>query len=301
MKLNCGGDRVGHTLGEMLVAIAISSFMLAAAYIAFVSLQKSLNAVDNYFSAQMQQVRIIDYLSRDAKRAYIVQNSLNPETVTCTIPNYLVRCGDPDANATCTSGVAPSGSNIGTRRTPKITPIVNPTLNTVNANGIIVNYAARTVNDAVTAQNSPTLTSASANFSSTDVGTLIMAAGVPFGTTIQSVSNSTTVTMSANATATSALVTAVIGPATSILYSINNESIQRQENGVLTTTAWTTDHLLPNTTDVTLANTEYLTTKITFLPVFKTNSAGGNSTADNMERTGTTLYSTAYLRNKRRG
>jgi hypothetical protein len=46
--------------------------------------------------------------------------------------------------------------------------------------------------------------------------------------------------------------------------------------------------------DVELSNTEYLTTSITFLPIFM--SAGTAA-----ERTGTTIYSTAYLRNKRRG
>ena len=47
-----------------------------------------------------------------------------------------------------------------------------------------------------------------------------------------------------------------------------------------------------------LANTEYLNTTITFLPVFATN-INSNQQAD--ERASTTLYSTAYLRNKRRG
>jgi hypothetical protein len=46
--------------------------------------------------------------------------------------------------------------------------------------------------------------------------------------------------------------------------------------------------------DIELSNTEYLTTSITFLPIF---TSGGVT----VERSGTTIYSTAYLRNKRRG
>jgi prepilin-type N-terminal cleavage/methylation domain-containing protein len=81
---------------------------------------------------------------------------------------------------------------------------------------------------------------------------------------------------------------------TSVVYSINGNSILRIENGVVTTIAASTDQLVPSTTDVELANTEYSSTTVTFMPIF--NLAG--NTAD---RTGTTLYATAYLRNKRRG
>jgi hypothetical protein len=52
--------------------------------------------------------------------------------------------------------------------------------------------------------------------------------------------------------------------------------------------------LVPQTTDVELANTEYANTAVTFMPTF---TMSGSPAA----RTGTSLYSTAYLRNKRRG
>jgi len=71
-------------------------------------------------------------------------------------------------------------------------------------------------------------------------------------------------------------------------------SIVRIENGVVTTIASSTDQLVPQTTDVELANTEYTNSTITFQPVF---TSGGQVAS----RTGTTLCSTAYLRNKRRG
>jgi len=98
--------------------------------------------------------------------------------------------------------------------------------------------------------------------------------------------------MSANATASSASETVTIG--NTVLYSINGQSILRTENGVLTTIASSTDNLLPSSLDTELANTEYLQTSITFLPIFTSSGA-------TVERSGTTLYSTVYLRNKRRG
>jgi len=73
-----------------------------------------------------------------------------------------------------------------------------------------------------------------------------------------------------------------------VVYSISGSSIVRTEDNVITTIASSTDNLLPETVDVELANTEYTTTAITFQPL---------SVAD---RNGTVVYSTAYLRNRRR-
>jgi hypothetical protein len=73
-----------------------------------------------------------------------------------------------------------------------------------------------------------------------------------------------------------------------VTYTISGSSILRTEDNVITTIASSTDNLLPETVDIELANTEYTTTAITFKPL---------SVAD---RTGTVVYSTAYLRNRRR-
>jgi len=64
-----GIGREGFTLLEMVLALAVGSLMLAAVVAASVCLQKSFAAVDNYFASHLQQVRIIDYLNRDVKRA----------------------------------------------------------------------------------------------------------------------------------------------------------------------------------------------------------------------------------------
>jgi hypothetical protein len=62
----------------------------------------------------------------------------------------------------------------------------------------------------------------------------------------------------------------------------------------VTTIAASTDQLVPQTTDVELTNTEYSNTSVTFKPIF---TIAGNSA----EQTGTSVYATAYLRNRRRG
>ena len=201
--------------------MAIAVVVFAAIITASLAMQKSFNAVDNYFTTHIQQVRIIDYLNRDVKRALIVTTSADHQTVTLTIPKYIIECGDADADAVCTGNppTAPAGSNIGKPRTP-------------STNGSQVNYC------------------------------------------------------------TTGITTSTV------IYSISGNSILRTEDTgsgpVLTTIASSTDQLVPATTDTDQANTEYTNMAVTFQPIF----TSGNAAA---ARTGTTVFSLAYLRNKRRG
>ena len=78
-----------------------------------------------------------------------------------------------------------------------------------------------------------------------------------------------------------------------VVYSISGQSILRTEDGVVTTIASSTDQLVDQATDINLASSGYLSTVVSFLPIFTSNNAA-------MERAGTTVYSTAYLRNLRR-
>lgn len=208
MKLNPSLKRYAFTITEMMLALAVSGVVLGATLTSSGSLQKSFSAIDNYFGTHMQQIRIVDYLSRDVKRGLIVTTSVDLQTVTVTVPNYIIQAGDPEALV--------NPALVGTPRTP--TMIYTPS-------GWQVNYG--------------------------------------------------------NTTST-------------VVYSISGLSILRTENGAVTTIASSTDQLVPQTTDVELANTEYTKTSITFQPMFT--SGGAPAT-----RTGTTVFSTAYLRNKRRG
>jgi prepilin-type N-terminal cleavage/methylation domain-containing protein len=198
----------GFTLSEMLISVSISSIVLAAAVASGVSLQKSFKAVDNYFATHMQQVRIVDYLSRDVNRGLSVTTSVDLQTVSISVPTYIIRAGDSEAVA--------NPSLIGTPRSPTVA---------YTSNGLQINYGTST---------------------------------------------------------------------STVVYSVNNNSILRTEDGAVTTIASSTDQLIPQTTDVELANTEYANTAVTFMPIF---TMSGSPAA----RTGTSLYGTAYLRNKRRG
>jgi prepilin-type N-terminal cleavage/methylation domain-containing protein len=208
MRLKLFRNRLAFTLPEVSLALAVSSVVLGATLTSSTSLQKSFNAIDSYFGTHMQQIRIVDYLSRDVKRGLVVTTSADLQTVTIKTPNYIIQAGDPEAVA--------NPALIGTPRTPTMA---------YTPSGWQVNYGATT---------------------------------------------------------------------STIVYSISGVSILRTENGTVTTIASSTDQLVPQTTDVELANTEYTKTSITFQPIFTSGGAPAS-------RSGTTVYSTAYLRNKRRG
>ncbi len=125
MKLTHHSHQSGFTLAEILTAMAIAVVIFAAIITASLAMQKSFNAVDHYFATHIQQVRIIDYLNRDVKRALICTTSANQQTVTLTIPKYIIQSGDAEAVS--------NPSLVGAMR--------SPTLSTTTS---LVNYGTTT-------------------------------------------------------------------------------------------------------------------------------------------------------------
>jgi hypothetical protein len=95
---------------------------------------------------------------------------------------------------------------------------------------------SRKVTDAVTATNTA-LTSATAAFTSADVGSVVAGAGITPGTTIASVTNGTTVVLSAVTTATASGVTATITVPETVLDSLV-DGLSIAENAYASPTAW---------------------------------------------------------------
>ena len=75
----------------------------------------------------MQQVRIVDYLSRDVNRGLSVTTSVDLQTLTVDVPNYIIQAGDSEAVA--------NPSLIGTPRTPTVA---------YTSGGLQINYGAST-------------------------------------------------------------------------------------------------------------------------------------------------------------
>src|SRR3989440_9590180 len=127
MNLKISRKRFAFTLPEITLALAVSGVVFGATLTSSTSLQKSFNALDSYFATHMQQIRIVDYLSRDVKRGLIVTTSVDLQTVTINIPNYIIQAGDPEAII--------NPALIGTPRTPTMA---------YTPSGWQVNYGAAT-------------------------------------------------------------------------------------------------------------------------------------------------------------
>ena len=110
MRLGSSLKTRAFTLAEMLIAMGIAVAIIAVTLTTSVGLQKSFYSIDNYFGTHMQQIRIVDYLSRDVRRGLSVVSSADKHTVTVNLPRYIIQAGDADA----------TGSNIGTPRAPSL-------------------------------------------------------------------------------------------------------------------------------------------------------------------------------------
>lgn len=233
---------------------------------------------------------VVDYGTRSTRSLSDGVTTNGSSTLTSASAAFTsMDAGNPITGTNIPSGTTISAVNSST----SITMSKNATASGSSLWFSIYGDGNRTVMDAVTTNGSTTITSNTAYFQAADVGRPIVGASIASGTTIQSVSNSTTATLSSAATADYANLTVTIG-GTVVVYTVAGNTITRTENGVVTTIASSTDQLLPQTTDWQLSNTEYTTSTVTFQPIFTVNGSAA-------QRSGTTVYTLAYLRNKRRG
>lgn len=77
----------GFTLVEALIATGVSSMVLAGLMFGAVALMRSFSASEDYSTASSDQIRILDYISRDVRRALSMSVSSSPTTLTLTVPD----------------------------------------------------------------------------------------------------------------------------------------------------------------------------------------------------------------------
>lgn len=91
----------------MLVAVAASSIVLAAAALSMWSMAHSLNAAKSYFQTQTSQARLIDAIAQDFRRASAVSITTAPTSIPTSLSNPTVKFAYSAANP---------GSNVQTIR-----------------------------------------------------------------------------------------------------------------------------------------------------------------------------------------
>jgi prepilin-type N-terminal cleavage/methylation domain-containing protein len=86
-------SRAGFTLAEVMVAAAVVSLALGALAVASVAIQRGFAAAEYQVECQEDQLRVMDYVSRDVKRATSVKTENQDRKLTVTLPGYKVAPG----------------------------------------------------------------------------------------------------------------------------------------------------------------------------------------------------------------
>ena len=83
------GPRAAFTLVEVMIGAAVASSVLAALAIGSITLQRTFAAVEGFGTAQSDQMRTLDYITRDVRRAKSLTITTSPTVLTLTVPNYI--------------------------------------------------------------------------------------------------------------------------------------------------------------------------------------------------------------------
>ena len=141
MRLSVRNGSSAFTLAEMMVAVACGSLILGAVLTAGVALQRSCVAVEGYSIAEGDQLRVLDYIALDCRRA--LSASIANNTLTLTVPVYYDSTSAPTV-PTLTNGATSYGA--GT-----VTITYSQSGSNFNRRVVVADSGGTTTSDATTA------------------------------------------------------------------------------------------------------------------------------------------------------
>lgn len=83
----------GVSLVELLIATAVSGMLAVGLFLTVMSVQRNFKACEYHVGRQTEQLRVLDYMALDMRRALTVQ--INNGRIDLTIPDYYDANGDP--------------------------------------------------------------------------------------------------------------------------------------------------------------------------------------------------------------
>jgi Tfp pilus assembly protein PilW len=107
MKISKSVRQSAFTLIEMMLSLGCGSVILAAVVTAGVCLQRSFAAVEGYSVAEGDQLRVLDYIAMDCRRA--LSASIANNVLTLNVPVYYAANKNP-ITPILTSGTLSYGS-----------------------------------------------------------------------------------------------------------------------------------------------------------------------------------------------
>jgi len=154
---------LAFTLIEMMMSVGCGSLILAAVVSAGVALQRSFAAVEGYSTSEADQLRVLDYIAMDCRRATsaavntVTVNGVTENALILTLPPYYSSTNSSAAPNTpiLSSGSVSYGSDIVTityeqngtnfTREVKVTDSSGTTVRSDNTTPIVKNVSTFTV------------------------------------------------------------------------------------------------------------------------------------------------------------
>lgn len=108
MKLNpvSSANVRAFTLVEMMLSVPVGIALLGSLALAATALQTTFNATDEYYKSTGDQMRVLDFISLDMRRAVSGSVSNNTQTLTLNLLDYIDYSVDPPRPRTATIGVS---------------------------------------------------------------------------------------------------------------------------------------------------------------------------------------------------
>lgn len=89
MKMRRRVSEAAFTLVEALIAAGVASIVLGSLAIGSIALQNTFAAIEGFGSAQSDQMRALDYVIRDVRRAQSITVTTSPPVLTLVVPDYI--------------------------------------------------------------------------------------------------------------------------------------------------------------------------------------------------------------------
>ena len=100
------GSRRAMTLVEIMLSLTIGGFLLAGMILGFSTFQQVFAGVDDYYRATSDEMRVLDFIGLDMRRATSGNVTNNSNTLTLTLPDYIDDSQDPPVPRTATLGAS---------------------------------------------------------------------------------------------------------------------------------------------------------------------------------------------------
>ena len=104
MKLALTGSVYGNafTLVETMLSLTVGGFLLGGMIMGFATFQQVFGGVDDYYRATSDQMRVLDFIGQDMRRAISGTVTNSTRTLTLTLPDYIDQSQNPPVPRTAT-------------------------------------------------------------------------------------------------------------------------------------------------------------------------------------------------------